>query len=591
MRKDRPSPAQIRQALRRLVAEPELARSPQLVEFLEYVVEKTLAGEGERLKAYSIATDVFGRSASFDPQTDASVRVQAGRLRKALAAINARNLPDVPVRIDLPVGHYVPHFEYPSKPLEQPPGSSNRFERQESIPDESDAPPKIIETPPTKDRSGAHRPPAAVVVLAVVIGLSLLVLLVLPRFLARRSDGGPDRMPVLIISTPEAGDAAAISDARILKTMLVSRLSGFGMFDIRLSPPDTGSDAGVGDLVYRLGGSLHLVDDDVSYRAVVSREATSEVVWSHSFFREGAEDEQSRIMQRIADRVAAGVGAANGALHLDARARLPEADFAGEGATAYACQLLFRDALGFGRVSEADAARRCYADRERAESGDVMSLAALSALDSFDVLRKAAPGDNMAKRLQAQAAAGADAVRQFPDSSFAHELYGYILMADANTDGARREFQAALAQNGGNTDAAASLGTMLALHGDPAGQAHVEQAIALTPWPSGWYFTVRALASLRHADYASAIRHALTLLPDDPELGLATLVAAAPGAARSDLVDTYLPFLLNWQPFKAQGIIPRLSVRVSDLDMLEALRIGLIRAGIGKDRLNRPYTY
>ena len=105
-----------------------------------------------------------------------------------------------------------------------------------------------------------------------------------------------------------------------------------------------------------------------------------------------------------------------------------------------------------------------------------------------------------------------------------------------------------------------------------------ESAIAGTPWPSGWYFTVRALTSLIHADYAATVHHALTILPDDPEMGLALLVAAAPGAARSDLVDTYLPRLLGWEPFQAQGIIPRLSVRIDDQRMLEAMRIGLVRA-------------
>ena len=36
----------------------------------------------ERIKAYSIATAVFGRDASFDPQTDPVVRMEARRLRR-----------------------------------------------------------------------------------------------------------------------------------------------------------------------------------------------------------------------------------------------------------------------------------------------------------------------------------------------------------------------------------------------------------------------------------------------------------------------------------------------------------------------------
>jgi hypothetical protein len=49
--------------------------------FLSYVVEETLSGRGGRIKAYSIAVEVFGRDASFDPQSDPIVRIEAGHLR------------------------------------------------------------------------------------------------------------------------------------------------------------------------------------------------------------------------------------------------------------------------------------------------------------------------------------------------------------------------------------------------------------------------------------------------------------------------------------------------------------------------------
>ena len=35
--------------------------------FLEYLVNETLAGRGERLKGYNIALEVFGRPETFDP--------------------------------------------------------------------------------------------------------------------------------------------------------------------------------------------------------------------------------------------------------------------------------------------------------------------------------------------------------------------------------------------------------------------------------------------------------------------------------------------------------------------------------------------
>src|SRR5690606_12975454 len=71
-------------ALDRVTTWPEMARSPQLVRFLDYIITRRLDGDAQSIKAYSIAVDVFGRPADFDPQSDPIVRVQARRLRALL---------------------------------------------------------------------------------------------------------------------------------------------------------------------------------------------------------------------------------------------------------------------------------------------------------------------------------------------------------------------------------------------------------------------------------------------------------------------------------------------------------------------------
>src|SRR5690606_27899107 len=74
----------VNQALARVLAWPDLARSPQLSNFLTYIVERRLGGDAQSIKAYTIAVDVFGRAPDFDPQADPIVRVQARRLRGLL---------------------------------------------------------------------------------------------------------------------------------------------------------------------------------------------------------------------------------------------------------------------------------------------------------------------------------------------------------------------------------------------------------------------------------------------------------------------------------------------------------------------------
>jgi adenylate cyclase len=79
-----PSPEEVRTQLPRIIASPEFVAPERARSFLRYVVEETLAGHADRLKGYSIAVAVFERDESFDSQADPVVRIEAGRLRRAL---------------------------------------------------------------------------------------------------------------------------------------------------------------------------------------------------------------------------------------------------------------------------------------------------------------------------------------------------------------------------------------------------------------------------------------------------------------------------------------------------------------------------
>ena len=79
-----PSPEEVRAALERILASRCFEQAARSSAFLRFVVEQTLAGQGGRLKGYTIAVEVFGRPPDFDAQTDPLVRVEAGRLRRRL---------------------------------------------------------------------------------------------------------------------------------------------------------------------------------------------------------------------------------------------------------------------------------------------------------------------------------------------------------------------------------------------------------------------------------------------------------------------------------------------------------------------------
>ena len=80
--------------------------------FLEYLVNETLAGRGERLKGYNVALEVFERPETFDPTVDPLVRIEAARLREKLREYYGTDGQNDPVRIDLPKGTYTPQIEF-----------------------------------------------------------------------------------------------------------------------------------------------------------------------------------------------------------------------------------------------------------------------------------------------------------------------------------------------------------------------------------------------------------------------------------------------------------------------------------------------
>src|SRR5918995_134295 len=107
-----PSAADVRAQLDILLASPDFDVPARARRFLSYVVEETLAGRADRIKAYSVGMEVFGRDQNFDAQNDPAVRIEAGRIRRALTHYYlAAGLSD-PIIIDIPKGAYVPHFAW-----------------------------------------------------------------------------------------------------------------------------------------------------------------------------------------------------------------------------------------------------------------------------------------------------------------------------------------------------------------------------------------------------------------------------------------------------------------------------------------------
>ena len=137
--------------LGRVLASEPFVASPMLASFLRYVVEETLAGRGDRLKAYTVAVGALDRSDEFDPNDYPLVRVQARRLRQALERYYSTDGRSSDLVIELPLGTYVPNFLRRDTPTdaELPPRASETI-RLPSPPADDDRPARDV--PSTTER-------------------------------------------------------------------------------------------------------------------------------------------------------------------------------------------------------------------------------------------------------------------------------------------------------------------------------------------------------------------------------------------------------------------------------------------------------
>jgi hypothetical protein len=93
-----------------VVSSNALRHAESLCKLLRYLARHALEQPGVSLKEYQIATEVFGRRPDFDPQTDSTIRVQAGRLRAKLSEYYATEGAEDAILVDLPKGTYVLEF-------------------------------------------------------------------------------------------------------------------------------------------------------------------------------------------------------------------------------------------------------------------------------------------------------------------------------------------------------------------------------------------------------------------------------------------------------------------------------------------------
>ena len=566
-----PRDEEVAAALQRLLSWPEIARSGQLAKFLAYIVERKLRGEAQSIKAYSIAVDVFGRPADFDPQTDPIVRVQARRLRGLLTRFYQEDGAGEAVRIALPTGRYVPEFV--------------RWIAGEDEARGAGAAP----VPAGPDRKA--RLPATWFVLAGFALAGAILACAYSSWAWRNGANGdavgPLERPSVTVTEFQSltGNIADLGMAAGLAIELVTDLEHFETIAVHYGGGAAATDGQNTD-DYVLSGIVRREAGGLQYSAILTETASDNVVWNQAIALDGEDLRRADLLNQISDRLSLVLGNPRGPLHRAARALAADGTALEGRESPYLCRVLFDLYRESGSTASAEQAQTCFVALGDRARGSGQALAALASL-----VAETGPGDgSAAERFSRAGDMLAEAVLLAPVSAFVWEQRARFFELVGQHDQAEAAYSTTYQLNPSNTDAIAARARHFAFMGRLDAAARLAgPLIADSPEPPAWYFCVPALDALRLGQYRRAVEYAGIYAEADRELGPVLAVMAGQGLGDADVVNRYLPRVLDLSSFRARGILTQLRQRISNETLLRDMRVALLSAGVPPAALNAGF--
>ncbi|MEI2301659.1 tetratricopeptide repeat protein [Ensifer sp. MJa1] len=483
-----PSDAEVLTQLDRIRRSAEFDAPDRDRKFLAYVVEETLAGRGERIKAYSIATEVFGRDSSFDPQTDPAVRIEAGRIRRALERYYLVAGRADPIVISIPKGAYVPTFkrrvDAPPQPeahataTVEPESSTPRFSRQIWI--------------------------GAAAILCVAGGL------VAHAFFVAMSDDtiighAPPKIPRLVVKPFEdlSGTPQSAMMLRGLTDEVVSNIAKFKEIVVVTSESADDQRPADGGPTFALEARVRLDGDRLRLGVRLIQRSDGSVVWANTYDERLRARDMIDLQAETAGVVANAVARPHGAV-FQASAREFKHAVAAEW-RAYACTLTYYDHRDDfspqGHAFVQDCLQRTV--RQFPTYATAWALLSMTYVDAFRYQLEHASSAT----LDRAAEAAARAEKLDPQDTRALEAQMLTLFFQGEIDAALAVGARARAINPNDTDLSGEYGLRLALSGqwDP-GCRLVDETVARNPGPAGYFEAARAVCSYFSGDYVAAER-------------------------------------------------------------------------------------
>lgn len=462
----------VREQVERILRSVDFAATGRLRSFLSFVVEEALAGRGNRLKAYVIAKEVFGRGDNFDTMNDPVVRIEAGRLRRALERYYLLSGRNDPIRIDIPKGTYIPTLQWTG--------------REPSV--EADLAPLDMSVP-LSQAPWARRPRLGR--WAVALSIALLVLAVIGGRIGLPTRPFDPEITVEVLPFANLSGPPGSLYASGISDELLTQLARFRDLKVVASFPSApGQTANVTDLLsgprYLLTGGVRVASDQLRVSARLMDRQSWRVVWSQIYDRSLKGAGSFEIEADIAAKVAAAVAQPYGAIFAPA-SQNSLAHTVANGA-AYLCVLRFYHYRKVLDRQEHSATRDCLektvADYPAYSTGWAMLAYLYLDEDRFDLNRRGpAPSGTDRARQAAERAVELDRTNARALQALMTVLFFSRLPDAALEIGAR-----ALALNPNDTEILAEFGSRIAQAGDwKRGAAMMEEALARNPSQASYY--------------------------------------------------------------------------------------------------------
>ena len=522
-----PGAAEIRAELERILASRCFEQAARSSGFLRFVVEQTLAGQGERLKGYTIAVEVFDRPPDFDAQTDPLVRVEAGRLRRRLIEYYADEGRDNPVRLELPRGSYSVVATYAARNAPLTPAAADIL--LGPMPAEQPA-----ENEAARNRRRWRRIRSVLVATVILAGLGVIVFqqyevsrLGSAPPTATTGDGG--KPPLVVQAFEDLGQGTAL--AGLAATLTEELFLLLGRPEVLVVAMEGSNHETSATPAYILNGSIRETDGVARITARLARVDTGTQLWTAAYDEPLAALRSPEGQRRIARRIAV-VAEPYGPIFQAELERIGAV--AAENLTTQDCVVIYYDY------------RRVFGAAEHARALDCFQRAAAREPDGAE-----AWGGLAMLHAEAFAQGFTDERSNPPPLERARDAARHAMDIDGENLHANLALAAVQFFGGGdsrdlavrvleawpeNAEAQAYFGSMFILYGDTArGKALVESAIEWTPETPSGYHSSLSLAALREQRYADALASALRI--DSPDWALGHLVLAVAGAlgGRPDL--------------------------------------------------------